>query len=104
MQVRSVAPVSRVTVIFPVEVTFSEKVRSMSITFPVVYELLALSELIEMMVGGDIVNSKSVGSYPCVRVNKAIVWPDPKIDGAVFGGWQIDGAIPDENMVCHGRH
>ena len=33
------------------EVTFSEKVRSMSITSPVVYEPFALSEVMFVMVG-----------------------------------------------------
>ena len=52
VQVRSVVPVSRVTVTLPVEVTASEKVTSMSMTSPTVYEPLVLFEVMVVMVGG----------------------------------------------------
>lgn len=51
-QVRSVVPVSRVIVTLPVEVTASEKVTSMSITSPTVYDPFVLLEEMLVMVGG----------------------------------------------------
>ena len=57
----------------PVEVIFSEKVRSMSITSPVVYELLALSEVMLVMVGRVVsivkpVMLKALEAFPVVSV------------------------------------
>lgn len=51
VHVLSVAPVSKVTVTLPVDVTASEKVTSMSITSPMVYEPFVLFEPTLLIVG-----------------------------------------------------
>ncbi len=61
-----VPPVSKVTVIFPVEVTVSENVTRISIDSPVVYVPFALLEVTLVIVGA--VLSKKTDPKPLVTV------------------------------------